>query len=90
MTFGNLHVEFGPAPVTSEPTYPLLPPHALYPADALAPDHAQQNAATLVEDELSVKAEQLRMLMIENPMEYENALRDGELTEDEPGESSES
>lgn len=49
------------------------------------PDHAKQNAAALDHDEEEVRAEQLRMLMIENPMEYERQLRDGELG-DEPTE----
>jgi hypothetical protein len=66
--------------------YPLLPPGTPLP---VGPDHARQNADTLKKDEVEVRAERLRMLMIEDPMEYERQLRDGELT-DEPGESDES
>lgn len=52
-------------------------------------DHVQQNQDTLRIDEERLREEQLRMLMIEDPVAYEQQLRDGEL-EDEPGESDQS
>lgn len=51
-----------------------------------AVDHRGQNLEALKQDEEDLRAEQLRMLMIEDPVEYERQLRDGELS-DEPGES---
>jgi hypothetical protein len=77
LKYGNLYLALGPAPEKVE-QYPLAIPGA-----PLIPDHAKQNADTLLRDEDEIRAEQLRMLMIENPMEYERQLRDGELN-DEP------
>lgn len=77
--YGELYFSMDATPQT----YPLIVPgDRIVPA---APDHARQNADTLERDEDEVRDEQLRMLMLENPMEYERQLRDGEL-EDEPSE----
>lgn len=80
LKYGNLYLQFGPSSPSKHwesqgevSDYPLV----------TTPDHAKQNAETLQADEDTLRAEQLRMLMIENPMEYERQLRDGELT-DEP------
>ena len=81
---GNLYLALGEAPKI-EAVYPMLPVTPL-PQAPVGPDHARQNAETLANDEDELRAEQLRMLMIENPMEYERLLRDGELS-DEPSES---
>jgi hypothetical protein len=84
LKYRGLYLALGPAPEKQEVIcYPLLPPGS--PLPAKGPDHARQNADTLQHDEEELRAEQLRMLMIENPMEYERQLRDGELT-DEPAE----
>jgi len=78
---GDLYIAFGPAPIRQE-TYPLAT------VGEAVPNHAAQNAEALERDEDEIKAERLRMLMIENPMEYERQLRDGEL--DDANESDES
>ena len=86
LRYGGLYLAFGPAPAREVPQeYPIL----AVPPLPKAPDHARQNVETLERDEEELRAEQLRMLMIENPVEYERQLRDGELN-DEPGESNES
>lgn len=76
--YGHLYFALGPAP---QKQYPLLP--ASIPRPPVGPDHAKQNAETLERDEEEIKAERLRMLMIEDPVEFERQVRDGELT-DEP------
>src|ERR1700744_5779822 len=85
LKFGGLYLQLGPAPVKLSGIYPLLDPKA--PLPQTGPDHARQNAETLQRDEEEIRAEQLRMLMIENPLEYERQLRDGELSDDESRES---
>jgi hypothetical protein len=86
LKYGNLYLNLGPAPAKIVSDYPILPLTAPLPKPV---DHARQNADTLAHDEEEIRAEQLRMLMIEDPMEYERQLKDGEL-DDEPGESNES
>ena len=88
LKYGNLYLNLGPPKPKEEPlpNYPILPVTAPLP---LGPDHVKQNETALEMDEQEVKAERLRMLMIEDPMEYERQLRDGEL-DDEPGESEQS
>lgn len=84
LRYKGLYLARGPArpkppaenPLPS-PGYPVIP----------VPDHPRQNAEALARDEEEVKAERLRMLMIEDPIEYERQLRDGELEEDEPEQS---
>lgn len=78
LKYGNLYLSLGPAPLKIT-HYPLS-------SDPRTPDHVRQNVETLQRDEEEVRAERLRMLMIEDPVEYERQLRDGEL-ENEPGES---
>ena len=78
--YGNLYLNLGPAP-EKVGGYPILPITAPLPKPV---DHARQNVDALQHDEDELRAEQLRMLMLENPVEYERQLRDGELTEEEP------
>lgn len=77
--YGALKFEMGPVFEAD-----LLPLEKSEPVD-----HVRQNQDTLRIDEEQLREEQLRMLMIENPVAYEQQLRDGEL-EDEPGESDQS
>jgi hypothetical protein len=70
----NLYLTFGPAPEKIVTEYPMVV--------SGVPNHAQQNADTLALDEEELRAEQLRMLMIEDPVEYERQLRDGELSDE--------
>lgn len=75
LKFGGLYISFIAPRVKREA-----------PQVSTEPDHTAQNVEALERDEGEVRAERIRMLMIENPMEYESLLRDGEL-DDEPGES---
>lgn len=63
------------------PLQPQMDPEVLGSAQ-----HARQNTDALRRDESDLRADQLALLAIEDPVEYERQLRDEELG-DEPGES---
>lgn len=70
LKYGSLYLAFGPAPEK----VPVI-------LDQF-PDHDAINAETLERDEQEIRDERLRMMMIEDPVEYERQLRDGELTDE--------
>ena len=73
--FGSLYLRLGPIARKNAtipgPVYPMV----------RVPNHTQQNLEALEIDEQAVKEERLRMMMIENPMEYERQVMAGELDE---------
>jgi hypothetical protein len=68
----GIYLVLGPRPAS---------PASLAVAREAGPDHRAQNNEALALDELAVKEERMRMLMIEDPLEYERLLKDGELDE---------
>lgn len=70
LKYGDLYLAFGPAPKIENKI------------EAAIPDHDAINAETLEQDEQEIRDERLRMMLIEDPVEYERQLRDGELTDD--------
>ena len=73
LTFGALSVSFGPERPTETP------------AEIPAPiNHEKINRATLADEEVRLRAETLALLAIEDPIEYERQIMNGELGPNEP------
>ena len=77
LKWGDLYLSFG------LPTSVMTPSYIPEPPLVQEPNHKQQNLDTLRQDEDTLRAEQLRMMLLEDPMEYERQLRDNELDEDD-------
>lgn len=88
LQFNGLHVKFGKTVeqliAEGTPPYPYMPQtSAPAPVTALTEEqHETQTKEALELDELRTKEEQLARALIENPIEYERLLRDGELVDD--------
>lgn len=80
--YGDLQMEFGNAPEVVVSEYPMVELPRGVPTTP-SPDHVRQNKEALERDEQEVRAEQLALMAIEDPMEYERQLKAGELL-DEP------
>lgn len=88
LKFGHLHVKFG-RPVETQvgigfPSYPFVPQTA--PASAPVTDlteaqHQQQAKESLEDDEIRVRQERLERAMVEDPVLFEELLRQGELSD---------
>lgn len=96
LKFGGLYVSFGPQaleeqihimlpPAASEPVAPTSAPPPV--AEMTEAQHTIQTSESLAQAEIEAKEDQLALLAIENPVEFERQLMNGEL---EDGPSAES
>jgi len=78
LKFGDLHVEFGGKPTSTEP--------ALSPVTEITEENHKASTAKAVEaDELTLMDERIALLQLENPLLAEELIRSGELEEDANG-----
>ncbi len=74
---GGLELQFGDAPEVSY----VEAPRVKRGKKIAEPNHEQENKDSLELDELRTKEEQVAMLILEDPVEFERQLADGELEE---------
>lgn len=89
LKFRDLHVRFGstagPVVDLRSLRYPLVQqPQGPQPevADLTPEQHAENTKLTLELEELRMREEKLARALVEDPLEYERMLRDGELSDD--------
>lgn len=81
LKFKDLHIEFGrPTEGVNSPVQQNI---AINPVvDLTGEQHYQQTKNAVEADEVSLREEQLARLLVEDPVKYEELLRDGELSDD--------
>ena len=92
LRFHGLHVRFGrPAePIAPGPALDQTIPSSAPPEKAISEEqHTKQNQDALEVDELRLKEDRLAQLFIENPLEAERMLMNGELGDAEESDDSE-
>ena len=83
LKWGDLCVEFGPAKTTPW-AFPMESAHTEAVSPAPSPEKADtQEQETLLSDELRVKDDQLALMVIEDPAQYEELISSGELDEED-------
>lgn len=91
LKFGGLHVTFGkqaeetgltpPSPLgnaASGVADPLTPPSV----EAITAEQTKQNEQSLAQAEIDAKADRLALLAIEDPVEFERQMMNGELSDE--------
>lgn len=91
LKFAGLHVSFGkpteetPAPALPPMGNPATPVELTSPVQSaaeIATEQTKQNDKSLAQAEIEAKDMQLALLAIEDPMEFERQLMNGELTDE--------
>lgn len=85
LKFGGLHVRFGKTVEQKElgasPSPVQHAPQSYSVADLTEEQHQTQSRQSLEDEEIKTREERLARLLVEDPMAYEQMLRDGELTD---------
>ena len=81
LKFGDLEIHFG-KPETLHDDRPPAPPNHTRPATEIAATQKQIAKKSLLKDEVSLREDELALMVIENPMEAERLIMAGELNEE--------
>lgn len=91
LKFGDLHVKFGRPTenivgmsIPPQYHYPFVQQNPASPSknDLSEDQHNQQAKESLEVDEIRLREEQLALALVEDPVRYEELLREGELSDD--------